>query len=125
MAASLIARSLSVSRGPQVVLDSVDLTLTPGDRIGLVGPNGVGKSTLLQALAGQVDIDHGGVSLAPPTATIGMLPQESERSPIETVGEYLERRTGVSSAQLELDAATEAMAGQAPGAFRIQGTIIL
>jgi len=116
MAASLIARSLSVSRGPQVVLDSVDLTLSAGDRVGLVGPNGVGKSTLLRALAGQVDIDQGSVNLTPPTATIGMLPQESERSPTETVGEYLGRRTGVTSAQLELDVATAAMADEAAGA---------
>jgi ATPase subunit of ABC transporter with duplicated ATPase domains len=113
MAASLIARSLTVTRGPQVVLDSVDLTLSPGDRIGLVGPNGVGKSTLLRALAGQVALDHGSVDLAPRTATIGMLPQEAERSSLETVGEFLGRRTGVTTAQQELDAATAALADEA------------
>ncbi|RLE15612.1 MAG: ABC transporter ATP-binding protein, partial [Actinobacteria bacterium] len=116
MAASLIARSLSVSRGPQVVLDSIDLTLSPGDRVGLVGPNGVGKSTLLRALAGQIDPDRGSVDLAPPTATIGMLPQEPERSRTETVEEFLGRRTGVTSAQHELDAATAALAAETTGA---------
>ena len=53
MAASLIARSITVAHGRLVVLDAVDLTLADGDRIGLVGPNGVGKSTLLGALAGR------------------------------------------------------------------------
>jgi ATPase subunit of ABC transporter with duplicated ATPase domains len=116
MAASLIARSLTVSRGPQVVLDSIDLTLSPGDRIGLVGPNGVGKSTLLRALDGQIAPDAGSVGLAPPSATIGLLPQEADRSHTETVGEYVGRRTGVTSAQQKLDLATAALADEAVGA---------
>ena len=116
MAASLIARSLTISRGPQVVLDSIDLTLSPGDRVGLVGPNGVGKSTLLRALAGQIAFDSGSVGLTPPTATIGMLPQEADRSRTETVRDYLGRRTGVTSAQQKLDLATEALAAESDGA---------
>jgi ATPase subunit of ABC transporter with duplicated ATPase domains len=39
----LSARDLRVTRGGQVVLDGVDLTIGPGDRIGVVAPNGVGK----------------------------------------------------------------------------------
>ncbi len=65
MPASLIARSLTVVRGPLVVLDDVDLTLAPGRRVGLVGPNGVGKSTLLGALAGHVALDRGSVRDCP------------------------------------------------------------
>ncbi len=116
MAASLITRSLTVVRGPLVVLDAVDLTLAPGHRVGLVGPNGVGKSTLLRALAGTVDLDAGSVNLTPPTASVGLLPQEPERSADETVRQYLARRTGVAPAQLELDAATNALAASDSGA---------
>jgi ATPase subunit of ABC transporter with duplicated ATPase domains len=106
VAASLVARSITVTRGPRPVLDSIEVTLAPGHRVGLVGPNGVGKSTLLATLAGAVVPDSGAVVAAPPTASIGLLPQEPARSATETVHEYLARRTGVAAAQRELDAAT-------------------
>jgi ATPase subunit of ABC transporter with duplicated ATPase domains len=114
--ASLIARSLTVVRGPLVVLDDVDLTLAPGHRVGLVGPNGIGKSTLLGALAGRVEIDRGSVETTPRTANVGLLPQEPERSPMETVSDFLARRSGVATAQVELDATTAALAAGAGGA---------
>ena len=107
---ALHARSITVTRGPHLVLDSVDVTLTPTRRIGVVGPNGVGKSTLLSALAGMVPIDTGTIRLTPPTATVGYLPQERERSATETVAELLARRTGVSGANAALTAATAALA---------------
>jgi ATPase subunit of ABC transporter with duplicated ATPase domains len=116
MPASLIARSITVTRGPLVVLDEVDLTLAPGHLVGLVGPNGVGKSTLLAALAGRVDLDRGSVEVAPRTANVGLLPQEPERSAVETVREFLARRAGVAPAQNELDAATSALASGDVGA---------
>ncbi len=65
----------------------------PVDRIGVVGPNGVGKSTLLRALAGLVPLERGRVERTPPTATVGYLPQEPARSD-ETVTVALARRTG-------------------------------
>jgi len=73
-AAPLRARDLTVTRGPLVVLDGVDLVVAAGERIGVVGPNGVGKSTLLQALAGLVPLERGRVERTPPTATVGYLP---------------------------------------------------
>ncbi len=108
-AAPLRARDLTVTRGPTLVLDAVDLVVATGQRIGVVGPNGVGKSTLLQALAGLVPLERGRVERTPPTATVGYLPQEPSRGP-ETVTGFLERRTGVAAANTELDAATAALA---------------
>ncbi len=116
MAASLIARQLTVVRGPIVVLDDVDLVLAPGHRVGLVGPNGVGKSTLLGALSATVALDKGSVEVSPRAANVGLLPQEPERSATETVREFLGRRTGVTAAQVELDAATVALASGDPHA---------
>ena len=101
--ASLHARNVSLALGARHILVDVDLSLDPGHRIGLVGPNGVGKSTLLRVLAGELQPDAGSVSLAPPAATVGYLDQEPERGD-ETVLSYIERRTGVVAAHAELDA---------------------
>ncbi len=114
-AAPLRARDLTVTRGPLVVLDGVDVVVASGERIGVVGPNGVGKSTLLQALAGLVPLERGRVERTPPTATVGYLPQEPSRSD-ESVETFLARRTGVTDAHVELDAATAALAAGTPGA---------
>ncbi|HSL73662.1 MAG TPA: ABC-F family ATP-binding cassette domain-containing protein [Ilumatobacteraceae bacterium] len=116
MAASLIARQLTVVRGPLLVLDSIDLTLAPRHRVGLVGPNGVGKSTLLAALAGRIPLDAGSVELAPRQANVGWLPQEPDRSTTETVRDFLGRRSGVGAAQRALDDATIGMSERAAGA---------
>ena len=51
-ASTLVARDLTVSYGPVTILHEVSLIAAPGDRIGVVGPNGTGKTTLLRALAG-------------------------------------------------------------------------
>ncbi|MCU1359528.1 MAG: putative transporter ATP-binding protein [Ilumatobacteraceae bacterium] len=116
MPASLHARSLTLTLGRLMVLDDVELQVTPGRRIGLVGPNGVGKSTLLRVLAGLQSVDAGTVSSAPANATVGYLPQEPERSGDESVIQFLARRTGVSAASAELDAATNDLASSIAGA---------
>jgi ATPase subunit of ABC transporter with duplicated ATPase domains len=110
MPATLLARDLTLSFGDQLVLDSVDVTLAARARVGVVGPNGTGKTTLLRVLAGAQPPERGSVSLAPPTATVGYLPQEPERRAGETVRSFLARRTGVTAASAELDAATETVA---------------
>src|SRR6476620_3562391 len=114
--ASLHARNLSLSLGRAVILRAVDLSVSPGWRVGLVGPNGVGKSTLLKVLSGAIRPDAGTVTVAPPHAIVGYLPQEPERRAGETVAEFLARRTGVSAASAELEAATTDLAASAPGA---------
>ncbi len=116
MVASLLARGVTVSQGPSLVLADVDLTVAPGQRIGLVGPNGVGKTTLLAALAGRVALDAGTVDAAPPDSVVGLLPQEPERSELETVKAFLARRTGITDAEARLESATAALAAAVPGA---------
>lgn len=102
--------------GLATILDDVDLTLAPGWRVGLVGPNGVGKSTLLRVLSHQLAPDSGSVTTAPPNAIVGYLPQEAERHGDETVVQFLARRTGVAAANHELEAATLALAAGVSGA---------
>ncbi|MCW2615416.1 MAG: putative transporter ATP-binding protein, partial [Frankiales bacterium] len=109
MSATLNASEVTVVRGPALVLSKVSLTVAPGSRTGVVGPNGAGKSTLLAVLAGQLEPDSGSVSLSPRTATVGLLPQEPDRRPGETLTDFLARRTGVAAAQVALDAALQAL----------------
>src|SRR5664279_5131035 len=103
--ATLVARSLGHDRGGRTVLADVSLTVGPGTRLGVIGPNGTGKSTLLQLLAGILKPDDGSVTLDPPSATVGYLAQEHERRPGETVRALLTRRTGADEAERELAAA--------------------
>src|SRR5262245_54625299 len=71
----------------RTLLNSADLAVDPGRRIGLVGRNGAGKSTLLRAIAGDVAIDGGEIRLAS-RARIGQVRQEApegEQSLLDTV----------------------------------------
>jgi len=116
VSATLVARDLSAGHGARVLFSGLDLTVAPGDVIGLVGANGAGKSTLLGLLAGQGRPEAGTVTLSPPGASVGLLPQEPERREGETVTAYVARRTGVEPAQVDLDAATEALTREEAGA---------
>jgi ATPase subunit of ABC transporter with duplicated ATPase domains len=100
-----------VSRGNQVILDQVSLSVGPGSRIGIVGPNGIGKTTLLRVLAGLVEVDSGVVERTPATLAIGYLQQETDAVVGESLLTYLARRTGVAAASAELDRQTAALAG--------------
>ena len=110
--ATLVARGISHDRGGRAVLRDVSLTIGPEACVGVIGPNGVGKSTLLQILAGAVEPDAGSVTLDPPGATVGYLTQEHRRPPGETVRQALVRRTGAAGAEVEL---AEAAAGLVSG----------
>jgi ATPase subunit of ABC transporter with duplicated ATPase domains len=101
MPGSLAARNISKSYAAVQVLDDVSLVVAPGDRVGIVGPNGIGKSTLLRVLAGVEPADGGRVIRA---GAVGYLPQELEARTGETVRDYLARRTGVGGAEQEMDA---------------------
>ncbi|HEY4333042.1 MAG TPA: ATP-binding cassette domain-containing protein, partial [Ilumatobacteraceae bacterium] len=114
--ATLHARAVSLSLGRATILHEVDVTVAPGWRIGLTGPNGVGKSTLLRILSGALRPDSGTISAAPPNAVVGYLPQEPDRRLGETVADFLGRRTGVGAAAAELDHATSALAASVAGA---------
>ena len=71
----LIGNDLSKRFGPLDVFQGVDLRVEKGDRIGLVGPNGEGKTTLLRILAG-LDAPNDGVVTRMKGLTIGYLPQD-------------------------------------------------
>ena len=114
--ASLVARDVSKSYGPNPVLERVSLTVAPGDRVGVIAPNGTGKTTLLRILAGLESPDAGTVACVPPNATVGYLPQEPDRRPDETLLAFLSRRTGVAVAEAALEADARGLAEGNPAA---------
>ncbi|TFV81635.1 ABC-F family ATP-binding cassette domain-containing protein [Microbacterium sp. dk485] len=109
MTATLVASNLAGGYGHRTLFDSLDLTVAPGDVVGVVGANGAGKSTLLRLLAGIDEPQAGTVSLTPADAFVGWLPQEHERVPGETVSAYIARRTGCAEATKDMDAAAAAL----------------
>jgi ATPase subunit of ABC transporter with duplicated ATPase domains len=113
--ATVVAHRISKDRGAARILTDVDLTVGPEHRVGVVGPNGVGKSTLLQILAGVETPDSGSVMVTPPGSTIAYLAQEPESDSTETLSQLLARRTGVAGAEAELEAAGEGLAAAGPG----------
>ncbi|MFC4149763.1 ABC-F family ATP-binding cassette domain-containing protein [Micromonospora mangrovi] len=83
----LKAISLSKQYDAEPLFTGLDLIVNAGDRIGLVGPNGVGKSSLLRVLVGEESPSSGHVARAPGT-TVGYVAQQAS-DPSTTVGDFL------------------------------------
>lgn len=80
----LSIEQISKSYGDNQVLNGVTFVLGEGQKVGLVGANGVGKSTLLKIVMGEIEADSGRVTTAP-KARIGYLPQVLEQTDALTV----------------------------------------
>ncbi|WP_217924057.1 ABC-F family ATP-binding cassette domain-containing protein [Miltoncostaea oceani] len=102
--------SVSLAFGPRTVLRDVSLIVPDDARIGVVGPNGIGKSTLMRVMAGLQAPDEGTVLRVPPALRVGLLDQRGRPAADETVAQHLARRTGVADAEARLDALTAALA---------------
>ncbi len=88
------------AHGDKVVLDNVTLSFLPDAKIGVVGPNGTGKSTLLKIMAGLEHANNGDAVLAP-DATVDMLQQEPPLSEGRTVLENVEEAVGEIKGKLD------------------------
>lgn len=117
--AHLRARDLQLARGGRVLLRGVDLTLAPGDRLAVVGENGRGKTTLLEALSGELEPDagtierHGGLGVVRQELTV----QEDDARTIGSLlDELLARPLGVLR---DLDEAAAAL-GEGTGSAAAQ-----
>ena len=93
-------RNVRKAHGDKVVLDNVTLSFLHGAKIGVVGPNGTGKSSLLKIMAGSTTPSNGDAILDP-DATVGMLQQEPPLTEGKTVLENVEEAVGEIKAKLD------------------------
>lgn len=112
MSANLVTKNLSGGHAQRTLFTSLDLTVAPGDVLGVVGANGAGKTTLLRMLAGDLEPLDGTVRTAPGNAFVGWLPQEHERVAGETLGQFVARRTGAAGATSAMELAAEALSAE-------------
>ena len=68
-------QNLNYDIGERSILKNIRWVINPGERVGLIGPNGTGKTTLLRIIAGELEADEGSI-LKPSSYSIGYLPQE-------------------------------------------------
>ncbi len=102
-------KSVSLRRGPQLLLEDADLTLLPGQRLGLVGKNGTGKSSLLAMFAGELAPDAGDIERAggQRMATVEQETPALDTSAVDYVlegdGDYARLNTAIRAAEAEND----------------------
>ncbi|WP_106402230.1 ABC-F family ATP-binding cassette domain-containing protein [Actinocorallia populi] len=114
--AHLNAVDVCLARGGRPVLTGVNLTVSPGDRLGVVGENGRGKTTLLQVLAGSLPPDSGSVNRV---GTVGVADQEMPVGDDRTVGDLIDVELAQVRAVLRaFESATLALTEGRPGAER-------
>lgn len=92
-------RNVRKAHGDKVVLDNVSLSFLHGAKIGVVGPNGTGKSTLLKIMAG-LDQPSNGDAIRDPETTVGMLQQEPPLTEGKTVLDNVEEAVGAIKGKL-------------------------
>jgi ATP-binding cassette subfamily F protein 3 len=95
---------LRLARGPRALLEHAELTLHAGERVGIVGPNGCGKSTLFALLQGEVQPDGGNASL-PSGWRIAAMAQEVEGTPQRALDYVLDGDTGFRALERAIELA--------------------
>ncbi len=102
----LVIDDISVRVAGRLLLEGASARIPAGARVGLVGRNGVGKTTLFRAIAGDIEIEHGDIVL-PPQARLGRLAQEAPDGPESLIEVVLkadtERRALIAEAETASD----------------------
>lgn len=107
---TIVLKEVSHHFGPQTIIADYSCTIARDERLGIVGPNGIGKSTLLHIMSGEITPATGSVEMGS-TVKIGYFPQESSHLPddmrvidyIREAGEYLQTGQKLLSASQMLE----------------------
>jgi ATP-binding cassette subfamily F protein 3 len=97
-------RSARLVRGSRILLDNSSVILPPRARVGVVGANGAGKSSLFAALAGELELDRGELEI-PAGWVIARVEQETPASSVAAIEYVLDGDPVLRAAQAEIDAA--------------------
>jgi ATP-binding cassette subfamily F protein 3 len=108
----LVISQLSLRRGTKLVLDRATLTVQPGEKVGLIGRNGAGKSSLFSLLAGRLHADAGDLAL-PPRWRISEVAQEMPETDEGATDFVLAGDTALAEAEAELARAEAGDDGEA------------
>ena len=100
----LSARDLTLRRGPQPLFEQVDFTVYRGDKVGITGANGTGKSSLFAAILGELAPDRGDIDL-PAATKMAHVEQEIAASPRPAIEFVLDGDAELRRVQLAIDAA--------------------
>jgi len=108
----LIARDLTLRRGPQPLFEQVEFTVYRGDKVGITGANGTGKSSLFAAILGELAPDRGDIDL-PAAVKMAHVEQEIAASPRPAIEFVMDGDAELRRVQLAIDAAEKRDAAMA------------
>src|SRR6186997_3567679 len=97
---------ISVRIAGRLLIDSSSVQIVPGSRVGFVGRNGVGKSTLFHAIRGELPTETGSISL-PPRWRVGSLAQEAPNGPESLISVVLKADLERDALLTEAESATD------------------
>ena len=108
-------RDVSLSFADRKIFDKINWTITDRGRVGLVGDNGTGKTTLLRAILGVVDLDGGSIEIPDrKRVTIGYLPQDLVELEPAPLMDYLRRKSGITELEEAVNRGEEALSQADP-----------
>ncbi len=103
--------NVSKSFGDNLIFEGVSFTVNRGERVGLVGPNGCGKTTLLKIVLAEIQPDTGSAWFSPSDVRVGYLAQALEYEPEQTVAEVIKAAiAGLTQAERRLESLSSQMA---------------
>src|ERR1044072_3459399 len=102
----LVLDDISIRIAGRLLLDGASARIPDGARVGMVGRNGIGKTTLFRAIAGEIPIEHGGIVL-PARARSGRLAEEAPDGPERLIDVVLAADTERTQLLAEAEAARD------------------